>query len=105
QILRRERDTVERPDFAASHQRGLGTTRGFPGLVRGHRDESVHGRLERLDSSEYGVDDLDGREALRADLPGEGERVGVDHGLAPLPCHSLENRSFLSADAANTSID
>jgi hypothetical protein len=88
QILDRERHTVERADRSARHQRRLGPAGAFPGLVRGHRDEGVHDRLERLDPPENGVDDLDGRDGLRADLPGEGQRIGLEHGHASVPRHN-----------------
>jgi len=55
-FLHREGDAVEWADIRARHQRGLGAAGGFPGLVRGQRDEGVHGRLERLDPPEDGVD-------------------------------------------------
>ena len=60
QILDRERHAVERAERSARHQRRLGPAGGVPGLVRGHRDEGVHGRLERLDPTEHGVDHRDG---------------------------------------------
>jgi ribosomal protein L25 (general stress protein Ctc) len=51
---------VEGAERPARHQRRLGTAGGFPGLVRGHGDEGVHGRLKRLDPLENGVDHRDG---------------------------------------------
>jgi hypothetical protein len=60
QVLDRERHPVEGAEVSARHHRRLGPARGFPGLVRGHGDEGVDGRLERLDPPENGVDQRDG---------------------------------------------
>ena len=100
QILDRERHAVERaeqvpPAITAASARRAAVAR----LVRGHGDERVHRRLERLDPREHGVDHRDGRDLLGADLPGEGQRIGLimrDRSRRKCPAISLANRSSCS---------
>jgi hypothetical protein len=60
QILDRKRDAVQRADIPACHQRRLRPAGPVPGLVCGHGDEGVHGRLERFDAPQHSVDHRDG---------------------------------------------
>jgi len=55
-----------------------GVVEGIARVLRGDGAEGVERRVEPLHAREDGLDHLDRRDLLRADLPGQRQRVGLD---------------------------
>ena len=91
EVLDRHRQAVQRAERRAPHHRLLGVARGRQRGVGRDGAERVQRRIEPLDALERGPRQLDRRELLRADEPGQlggrGERQvgGAHESRKPLP--------------------
>jgi hypothetical protein len=82
-VLRRERNSVQRPECLAPGERFVGVTSLVDGPVAGQHHDRVDDRVDLFDAPEEGIHHLDGRDRALTDEPGDVDRPALPDLIHP----------------------